>query len=131
MLRAGIFATLLLGSAFYFPIPGSNPCSAVVAQESAYLYSLGALTGFESETRAELTAEMEDRVRNVFAVSPARWTCAINYWRNEADPNRIDAYFRRDFKKLLLEKIQAETGQTPEISDETLNELYLEFLQKR
>lgn len=129
MLRIGIFATLLLGSAFYFPIPGSDPCKALTNQWVLYLHDMGITTGFENLPIDEMKADIIESVDNQF-VYPVRWGCAVEYWRNEADPQRIDSIARKQFRRQLTAMITAETGQEPDISEETLNELFLESLKE-
>jgi len=130
MIKYGSLATLLLAGLFYLPIPSSDPCRAIARQENQYLYSIGALKGFEAISLSSRTEDIVETTNAKFSVVPTRWGCAIDYWRNEADDTRIDTAFRSEFKKLLLLKITLETGKKPEITDETLNELYLEFMKK-
>ena len=131
MLRFGILATLLLGSAFYFPVPGSDPCRAVAQQTNAYLYDIGALTGFEAMDLDSMTEAVAEGADAQFSYYPARWGCAINYWRNEADTDRVGRLIREEFKRVLTLKITMETGQEPNIADETVDELFLEYMKKR
>ena len=130
MLKYGVLATLLLASAFYFPIPGSDPCRALTTQYVTYLKNLGATSGFEILPVDELTREVVESVDRRFKYYPVRWGCAIEYWRNEVDPHRIDTQAREEFRQLLISKITLETGQEPFIAQDTLDELFLEYMQK-